>query len=191
MFALLSLLTVAPPAVAQTHDVATAEYQRLHGEMRRLSQRRAWSGLERAYVGASQTGIALSFEDHLHGATAANELGNVDETRKRLWKAHQLREDRQVIEWLWTIDTGYGQVELAVDQGREGLIIDDPPFEPVARMAIGNAQAKLDDEGTYTGLLPLGDYQLGAASFAVAGQAWRPVKVDVRSEPTRGWFKRR
>ncbi len=186
---LLMTLTAVSFATTQPDPVSVAEYHRLRGEVHKLVERQAWTGVERAFEGMVDTGVELRFSDWVAGATAARELGMVSEARERLWQAHLMQESPEVLDWLWDIDQRFGAVELRVDPSKEGLVVEQPPFEPTARRAIDNAQARLDAQGEYRGLLPRGEYQLGEASFHVSSRYY-PVKIEAVDEPKRGLFRR-
>ncbi len=162
---MLLLLTTSAPTFAN-NVVDRAEYIRLAGEIRNLADRQAWSGVERAYQAALLTQHPLAFRDHVAGAHAAAASGDVSAVRTRLHDAHQLEEDREIIEWLWNIDTDYGKVALTADVGIE-LVATEMSFDPARARAVAYAAEKLAETGTYQGLLPSGAYQVGDVVFFV------------------------
>lgn len=163
-----------------------AEYRRLSQEIQRLAERQHWEGVEHKYIAARETGVDLSFADHLSGAQAAMALGHVRDARHRYEAARDLDVDRGVIEALWNIDTLYGEVALRADPG-EALSVAVVPFDPQQAAAIAYANERLGETGVFTGYLPQGDYTLGNAAFTVrvVEVGAEPVRIDVRSEKTR------
>ena len=75
-------LQLAPPALAASAD--QAEYTRLSQEIERLSQKGAWSGVERAFQTCLEMGLPLDHEDYVSGAHAARARGDVEAARDRL-----------------------------------------------------------------------------------------------------------
>lgn len=182
---LLFLLLIGPTraAAGEAMTVAEAEYHRLHAEMSSLAAREAWPGVERAYQKLLATGIAPAFEDHVAGAHAASNEGDLATARERLEAANAVRVDRDVIEWLWTIDTTYGEVRLHAPPGAV-LELGTLPFDPVQKRAFERARDTVASTGAFAGYLPAGDYDLRGTRFTVtAGQD--AAVVDVRTERER------
>jgi len=168
----LLLLAVSP--LAQAKDVDRAEYVRLAGEIRGLADRQAWSGVERAYQAALETEHPLSFRDHMSGAHAASASGDVAAVRERLFEAHQIEEDRKVVEWLWSIDNDYGKVSVVSKRGAE-LEAAKMPFDPARAKAVRYAAQTLCETGEYAGMLPAGAYQVGEVVFVVTAGVEAPL----------------
>jgi len=165
MHALLTVLWLGM-ASATDHTIDRAEYVRLASEIRLLSERNAWRGVERAYQAALRTAHPLSFGDHVAGAYAARAVGDAGAVRRRLAHAHRLREDRRVVEWLWRLDHDYGEVAL---HAREGVALEavSTAFDPAKVRAVEFASRTLASTGTFEGLLPEGSYHLGGTRFEV------------------------
>ena len=160
------LLLLASSAPATASEVDRAEYIRLAGEIRGLADRQAWGGVERAYQAAVQTAHPLTFRDHLSGAHAASASGDMAAVRERLFQAHQIAEDHEVIDWLWSIDSEYGAVDLVADAGF-ALTATELAFDPIRSRSVTFAAKTLAETGTYQGLLPAGAYQVGDMVFFV------------------------
>lgn len=200
---LLLVAAIAPvPAVASDTDDGAAdsvaapdraEYVRLGRELEQLAARNAWSGVERTYHKLRQTGIAPSFEHHFAGAQAARALGDVHAARRRLDAAHALREEPQVVNWMWEIDSRYGRVTLACEPGKQRieLTAEDVPFQPDMRQAVAFATRRVAERCAFDGLLPHGRYAFGGHAFVVQGV--QAVKIDLRhAQPAdRGERRRR
>ena len=151
-----------------------AEYRRVTDELHKLAARDAWAGVERYYVAALETGIAPTAEDHVAGAHAAAARGDVGATRDRLLAAHALEERRDIVDWLWTIDSEYGAVDVVA--GPEAALLPEVvPFDPRKAAAVAWAAGSLGATGRFQGLLPVGAYEIGGARFEVA--AGRPVAM--------------
>jgi hypothetical protein len=185
MFTAFFLVTTL--AGAGTERVDRAEYLRLSTEIRSLSDRNAWTGVERAYVAAAATLQPLSYRDHVAGAAAAGARGDAATARQRLHLAHRLREDRKIVEWLWALDTDYGRVELT---SALGVLLHPTqrPFDPSQARAVRFAAQSVAQSGLFVGLLPVGAYRLGDEEFQVqAGTS----AVQVHTEVFRGRMRRR
>ena len=164
MLTLHLLICLAGATVSEHASVDRAEYIRLAGEIRTLSERSAWRGVEQAYRAAVETSHPLAFGDHLAGAHAAGSAGDVLSVRQRLAEAHRLREDRTVIEWMWRLDRSYGKVDLVMPQGSE-LVAVAMPFDPAQAQAVRFATQSLLETGRFHGYLPEGRYRIGEVVF--------------------------
>jgi hypothetical protein len=161
-------------------DAAHAEYVRLSQELEKLATRNAWPGVERTYAELLATGVPPSFDDHMYGAHSARELGDITAAHQRLLQANALKEDRQVLDSLWEIDSNFGQVFLAADPGGAALKAEVMPFEPDQARAIEFAIAKVAETGQYDGYLPQGKYTFGDYAVTVMPRGAN-AHVDLRS----------
>ena len=171
------LVVLLAPAIAEAGTKEDAEHTRLAEEMRRLASRNAWRGVEAAYqkmLPLQRRDVTLTFDDHYIGAQAASNLGNINDTYRRLKRAvavaEEVEQTRQAGNWLREIEGSYGQVELKVDPrytGEATLSVVQMPFATDQRAAYDRAQAKVSRDGSYTGLLPVGKYTFGDSSFTV------------------------
>jgi hypothetical protein len=161
-------------------QLEAAEHVRLTEEMRRLSARNTWKGVEAAYqalIELERKGETLTYEDHFLGAQAARGLGDINATYGRLHLAAHLDEQTEVVEWLADIDANYGPVELSA-RSKEPVRLEAAtmPFAPDKRAAIAAAAAAMQATRTYSGLLPVGDYTLGEKRFTVT-TASQPARI--------------
>lgn len=155
-------------APVEISKAAQAEYYRLHDECRKLARRQLWPGVERLYLEMEATGAALVYEDYLAGAMAARDAGDVLLAYERLTAAAKLNGTREVIDWLWSIDTAYGRVELRTEPlGPAELSVATMPMLPDQRAAIEAAQRQLAEGGSYSGMLPAGTYTFAGQEFTV------------------------
>ena len=155
-------------APVEISKAAQAEYYRLHDECRKLARRQVWPGVARLYLEMEATGAALVYEDFLAGAMAARDAGDVLLAYERLTAAAKLNGTREVIDWLWSIDTAYGRVELRTEPlGPTELSVEAWPMLPDQRAAIEAAQRQLSDSGSYIGMLPAGTYTFASQEFTV------------------------
>ena len=164
---LLSLLTA--PASAQavrqadledlTEAAREAEYHRLSGELQRYAERQTWTAVEQAYLGCVATGAQMKFADHFHAAHAAQARGDMQAARNRLKKALDLNPDppRDLIDWLFAIDTTYSSAKVTAYEGAS-ILPKNRPFDPVQSRAIDWADQQLQTKGYFEGLLPRGMY---------------------------------
>ena len=181
--ALLVFLFAAPAFAGEVED---AEHIRLTEEMRKLSKRNAWKGVEAAYVeleALEKRGVALTYEDHWLGAQAARALGDINGVYKRLKAAARVDGTTEVIEWLSDLDAHYGQVDLTSKRKEPvTLAATVMPFAPDQRAAIEAAVAAVTAGQAYQGLLPAGEYTFGdeAVSVKAGGEPVALALVDER-----------
>lgn len=138
-----------------------AEYHRLSGELQRYAERQTWPAVEQAYLGCLATGAPLRFSDHFHAAHAAQSRGEMKATRERLLAALAIAEgdEKDVIDWLYAIDTVYSAVKVTAYPAAE-LVPERRPFDPVQSRAIDYAIATLAETGAFDGILPRGIYHV-------------------------------
>ena len=173
------LLTLSPAHAGK--DVIQAEHERLVDEMETLVQRQVWSGVERKYKEMEKLDIELTQEDHLHGAYAARELGDMEAVYDRLKKAASIDPTKEVIDWLWEIDSNYGHVELITVPNRSTeLTIDEMPFDTSQRKAVEIAIEEAKDEGTFTGMIPKGNYTFAGQPFTIEPGIGVRIEVSPR-----------
>jgi hypothetical protein len=173
ILALAALLLAAPVYAGEVED---AEHIRLTEEMRRLSKRNAWKGVEAAYLELEllrdKRGVALSYEDYWLGAQSARAIGDINAVYARLKDAAKVEGTREVIEWLSDLDANYGQVRLE-SKKKEAVELAPAamPFAPDQRAAIEAAQLQVTERGEYQGLLPKGSYSFGPEALDVVAGA--------------------
>lgn len=173
-------LLVTPPATAGK-DVVQAEHERLVDEMETLVARQIWAGVERKYKEMQKLEIELTQEDHLHGAYAARELGDMAAVYERLKKAAQVDPTKEVIDWLWEIDSNYGHVELITVPNRSTeLAIEEMPFDTSQRKAVEIAVSAANDDGTFSGLIPKGSYTFAGQPFMIEPGVSVRIEVSPR-----------
>jgi hypothetical protein len=145
-----------------------AEFHRVSDKLRSLAERQIWVGAEQAWRELVALGLPMEFEDLVIGAHLARSRGDVGETWRLLKEAAPLRTDREVIEWLWVIETEYGRVALKVEPfGGAELKASPMPVVPDKRQAIAVAAAQVEKSGSFAGMLPGGSYRLNEATFVV------------------------
>lgn len=190
---LLLSLVLGPPAFAGSaadtdtdtdtpaSSVDRSEYKRLREDLDRLAKRNAWVGVERTFRKMVATGVPPTFDDYKIAAHAAQNLGSIQQVRDRLVAANGIREDKEVLDWLWSIDSTYGKVFLAGDVGENTLSIKVAPFDPTQARALQFAVDEVESTGMFEGLLPKGDYLFGPHEIEVRPQVSQ-IRIDVRSE---------
>lgn len=165
-----------------TAGTGQAEYVRLQQELERLAARSAWSGVERTLKKMIGTGVPPSFEAWLAGAHAARAVGDIAGVRQRLLSAHDAREDKDVLNWLWEIDANYGRASLACTPGRQKVELEARamPFNPDQRRAVEFAVARIDEACLFDGYLPQGVYEFGGYEVKVVPRV-QTVSLDLRN----------
>lgn len=145
-----------------------AEHVRLSVEMERMAQRLAWKGVERKYQELLELGQPLTLSDHMHGAYASRELGDMSACYLRLKAAAEIEATKEIIDWLWDIDNNYGHVVLVTSPPRLAVLKAAViPFDPNQRNAIESAVQSVREDGDYSGLLPLGEYVFAGQGFKI------------------------
>ncbi|MCO4744153.1 MAG: hypothetical protein KC912_05155 [Proteobacteria bacterium] len=178
---LLALVLMAStPALAAGMD--DAEAIRLRAEMQGLAERAAWGGVERAYVALRDGGTDLTYEDHFLGAQSAKVAGDLGAVRSRLLAANAVSENQDVMDWLFAINSHFGEVALSSKPGSAELSIDKLPFAADQKAVLEFAQAHVAESGSYTGYLPKGVYTFGDQPFQVLPAA-PTVTIDLGAAP--------
>jgi len=159
--------TAAKPS---TEELATvrAEADRLSDEIRTLSRRQVWTGVERKYRQVVALGTSVSSDIHLTGAYSARESGNLLRVYERLLRASTGKPNEAVIDWLWDLDHNYGRVTLLADRRRTAsLTAVQMPLDPNRRNAVQGAIDICSSDGEFNGLLPKGKYNFMGQDFKV------------------------
>ena len=164
MILLISLLIFSVDAAALTE--AEAEDIRLSEEMRALYRRNIWVGVDRMYRTLLERGTVLTSPQHLQGAHAAQALGDIQGCYERLRAAARLDPSKEVIDWLWALDSNFGEVEINAAPGLE-LSVALMPLDLVHRTAIERAATLLAEEGRFVGRLPVGTYVVASEPLVV------------------------
>ncbi len=176
----LSLPASAGPAEDE------AERVRLSEDMKRLSRRSAWQGVDDAYRALAELaarGTEIPQEDYLLGAEAARNLGNVQGAYERLIEARKVRPSPDVTGRIEAIESAYGQAVIVVESKYDGeatLAAVEMPFAADQRKAITYAQGQVQTTRGFSGMLPFGDYTIGPKTFTVAQNA--PASVSLTAE---------
>jgi hypothetical protein len=150
--------------------------------MDRLAKRTAWPGVERTFQDMLATGVPPQFDDLKTAAQAAYALGDVSQCRERLMTAHAMREEQDIVDWLWQIDQTFGRVSLAGDPGEIQLAAAVMPFDPTQARSVQWAIDAVAATGVYEGLLPAGEYVFGTHKVKVSPGTSSGVKVDLRTD---------
>ena len=179
----LLIVWLGTPAMAD--PVANAEYFRLQSEMISLADRNAWTGVEKAFRACATLQPKLTFEDYLLGAFSAQATGDIHQTRERLWSAHQIKEDKTVIDWLWNIDTQYVQIRIRTNRD-ETLTYTGHDFYPQMPKLLKKAQETLNLTSQFQGYLLPGTYQVGNRTFDVDFDVF-DQQIDTRMLDSMGY----
>ena len=175
-------------------EATQAEVQRLAEEMNHLASKNAWSGVDRTYRQLETFGdgaFALASDPaalHFLGAQAARNVGDirrykslVQRAKTALLAAGRPTDDMQLQTMeaeLTAIDQAYGAVSIAPRSKRSAnakkgeavgpeLVPVAMPFAGDQRVSIERARTQIQETGSFSGLLPAGEYTLGTESFTV------------------------
>lgn len=185
MSMLLAFLLAAAPAFAR--DALEAEHIRLSGDIEQLAKRQVWAGVEKKLAELQKLGLEPSFEDLVHGAYAARALGNAQDAYERLKAAAKVKGTREIVDWLFSIDANYGQVELLATPPRGvALEVADVPFEPDQRTAVQAAIELVRKDGQFFGLLPRGSYTFAGQTFSVEPGISVRIEVSPKLKKSEG-----
>ena len=170
---LIMILLMLGGADAAERGAVAAEHTRLTEEMRGKAAVSRWDAVDDHYQQLrALRGAELRYEDHWMGAQAASALGDVQATWRRLKRALDVEFTDEALGWWVTLTAQYGEVHLVIKPTAGQpitLTCVEPPFEPEKRATIASAQAALQADGAFHGLLPLGQYQIGELQFEVIG----------------------
>jgi hypothetical protein len=173
---LLALLLHTAPTPAADEATTSAEVMRLSEEMRNLARRQAWKGVDRSFRSLEELGGPLGFDEYMVGALAARQLGYTSQAYDRLTAAARLQPSKEVVDWLFDIDSHYARVRLVGDgTGTAALTVAEPPFDPMQARAIEAAVEEATTLGDFVGMLPEGTYSFGGQAFVV--RPGQPVEV--------------
>ncbi|MFH1463781.1 MAG: hypothetical protein ABIO70_05270 [Pseudomonadota bacterium] len=169
--ALLAVSTVRPVGEIAARTMAEERYRQLAEEVRQFTRRGAWKGVEASYremLALREQGVVISAQDHQSGAEAARQLGDPTAVRERLVAALDAGPNDQVVGWLNDLEQSYHRVRL-VNARREPASLDPVilPFAPDKRAAVVAVQERIEDTGSYEGLLPAGVYRFGGELLVV------------------------
>lgn len=181
---LLALCLLGSPAFAGGEE---AERYRLQQELESLARRNAWSGVERTYTELKGIGLPLTLGDHLLGAQAAIQEGQLLVALERLQIGLAVAEpDTDPNSPYATaqalkagFESRYGAVQIVLGDCAPILFMPSKPFAEQERQAYANARTRLMEGGSFTGLLPAGEYKVDTFTFEVAaGQTSTLVKAE-------------
>ncbi len=182
-----------PGAVEQTEKLGdprvVAEYHRLSDEVQRLAERGIWQGVRKNFDDLESLEVPLEYDDLLIGAQLARMDGDVLATQEYLKLAAPIKGTRDVIEWLWAIDNGFGHVALKVPEGKPAVLTPAiMPIVPDMRLCVVAASVVVQNGQDFMGLLPTGTYTINGRSFQVKSN--QPV-LEVVAPPVLARNKRR
>jgi hypothetical protein len=184
MIWLLSILLAAP---AGATDVSKGEHMRLSEDLKQLASRQLWQGVEKKFQDLEKLGVELTYDDLLYGAHAARALGNAQHAYDRLKRAVKLEGTKEVVDWLFAIDSNYGTVEL-IAHNPKGVLLEctEMPFDPDQRLAVEAAIEAVRREGSFSGLLPKGSYVYAGEAFTVYPGVAKRIELSPKLKRTQG-----
>ena len=160
--------------ITQMFEEEQAEIRRIYEDMLKFEKKGNWSAVEKRYqeVLRFKNG-EIQHAIHLLGAQAANTRGDVSATKERLQRALEIEEVADTQTWLQSINASYATVDISVSKSYEvipTLEAVEMPFLPDQQQAIAYAQEVLASGERFKGMLPFGEYTMGAATFSVQKQ---------------------
>ena len=153
--------------VSEAPALVQAEYYRLSDELKKLAGRQHWGGASRRFNDLVALELPMTYDHWLAGAMAARNLGDTASAYARLTEAARLEGNHEVVDWLWSLDTEFGRVTLRSEVKKPTLEVAAMPMIPDQRAAVQRAMLLVTQTGTFTGMLPAGDYTLSGHSFTV------------------------
>ena len=154
--------------VAKDPRYLNAEYKRLSQEMKRHVSRQRWDKASRVFIEITDLGVDVSYDDWFLAAEINQEIGAIAQTKECLRQAYELRSTTQVEDWRKLIEDQYGDVVLEV-KSKDDFDFS-PKFEmsdPVKRNAVAFAKSQLEEERSFSGMLPIGVYHFVGEDFSV------------------------
>jgi hypothetical protein len=145
-----------------------AEYKRLSQEMERHASRQRWAKADRVFGEIQSLNVVINYDDWILAAEVTQELGVIADTRTYLRNAYGLRSTQQVKDWKKLIEDQYGDVVLEVKSN--DVFTFSPQFQTgdqAKRTAIKYAKSQLDDNRSFSGMLPVGVYHFVGEDFEV------------------------
>ena len=175
---LLSSFAVHAAATSE----ADAERVRLSEDMARMAKRGNWRAVDKKYRQiAALRKVDIPFEDHMMGAQASFNLGDIASTRQRIVLALDVQENEEALQWLEGIDAAFVSIDISIDNSYDGdreLKMTELPFMPEEQDAYNRAKRMLADKGQFAGMLPVGEYSIGETAFLIAaGEEPGPVRI--------------
>lgn len=182
---LLALSLLAPAQAGDAPDPAAtrAEARRLAEEIEDDIADGKWQAAhDRQARLEALPGVQLGYADHWRGYQVAQAVGDANAQYARLAAAAAIDHSDEVMMAQARLMAWYGLVEIRVKpklDPRPGLVMLEVPMDMDQRRVYEAAAAEVAERGAYQGLLPLGQYTVGAASFEILGEV-EPVVVKVR-----------
>lgn len=154
---------------AATAEEEQAEVVRLYEDMQKFEKRGNWDAVERKYLEILKYKKATPKHGaHVLAAQASDSVGDVGKTRVRLERALKVEEVEKTRAWLESINNNFVRVEITVSNDYETIPDLTPtamPFFPDQQLAIAFADKQLKTNRRFKGMLPLGEYTVGGATF--------------------------
>ena len=160
-------------AIAQVDSALEAEQQQIRSDMMRFQRQQLWAGLNKKYnmlLDTVENPLELLYEDHLLGAVAAQEIGDLRAAIERYEWLIQVNPDASEKQWLEYLQSQTVYVGLKCPRRNDGvespylpeeIVFEmvNPPFEPEMILAIKVAEETLQNKCLFKGNLPIGEYR--------------------------------
>jgi hypothetical protein len=182
-------MLLATPSFDAHAGAAEAEQYRLQVELENLARKSAWPGVDRTFKELEALGLPLSLADYLLGAQAAIQGGDLFLGLSRVQiglAASTADEDpnspySRAKELATSIESRFGQVRISLGTKKTCipvLMLSPLPFAEDERVAFEQARKRIQEDRSFTGLLPAGSYKIDTNSFSVeAGQPMQAVDL--------------
>lgn len=163
-----------------------AERLRLTDEIKSLTTKNAWPGVERKYNELEKARcVDLEVGTYIAAAQAAQELGKTFEMYERLTAAQGKEQNEDVQANIQGILNNYGRVDIVGSARRVAALVREAmPFPPDQVKSIKYAQEVMQGRGSFKGMLPVGDYKVADIEFTVeAGQEFQQILIGKVKPP--------
>ncbi len=172
----LGLVWAQPPSEkgAETERPAwvQAELERLRHEQKKLVLRNAWTGVAEAYERMKELEVDLQFNDHHLASMATRKIGDTSKAYVQLDLAIKLDPKEELLQERDEINQNYGRMVIEVNGRTDTLLRTPMPFDPEQRASLAFADATLQEQGRFVGMLPIGQYEMGEWAFSVSTGPW-------------------
>lgn len=141
-----------------------AEKVRIQEEMSLLAQQDSWSGVENLYqklIALEKSGAELRLDDHILGAGAAANTGNLVSMLDRIKSGLEIDDDQSARNWYETTMSSTARVSIRLEvSGTVSIQSEQMFFSQEQNSSIQYVQSHLNKSGVFNGRLPVGTYTL-------------------------------
>ncbi len=170
----LLLLALTPDA-----DATSSRARQIIQAMEKQAESNAWEGVEGQYDRLAELDEALPANAHLLGARAAAAQGHAQQRWERLQLAIGAEDGAVAQPEVDAMASDYGSVTIKGKPAwHSTLNIQTRPFATDKAAAFDYAARRLKGAGSFSGMLPVGQYCVGTQAFEVGAGA-EPVSIKL------------